>query len=80
MYKISLVYFKSILRNRLYYFNATIETNVVVVSHDEENVHLWHKRLGYVSVRRLEELSKRKIIGYGKLDSFLFVIIAYLLR
>lgn len=68
----SLVYFKSILKNGLYYLNATIEKNVVLVSHQEKNVNLLHRNLGHISERGLKELSNRKIIGDSKPNKLSF--------
>jgi hypothetical protein len=44
---------------------------------DAISTHLWHMRLGHMSERGLEELSKRGLLGGEKLASWISVSIVY---
>lgn len=65
-----LVVLKATRQNGLYIFDG--ETNIgttTLVKHSSDKTILWHKHMGYISDKRLPELSKRGLLYGDKMSS-----------
>ena len=53
-------------RGTLYMRNAEICQGELKVAHKENYVDLWHKRMGHISEKGLQILSKKSLISFAK--------------
>lgn len=74
VYRGSLVVMKVVRVNGLYFLigKTVIGGSVNLVRERPDKTKLWHQRLGHVSQRGLEELSKQGLLGGDKIEALEF--------
>ena len=62
----ALVIAKGVSRGTLYRTNAEICQGELNAAHEENSADLWHKRMGHMSEKGLQILSKKSLISFAK--------------
>ena len=62
----ALVIAKGVARGTLYRTNAEICQGELNAAHEENSADLWHKRMGHMSEKGVQILSKKSLISFAK--------------
>ena len=57
---------KGVAHGTLYRTNAEICQGELNAAHEENSADLWHKRIGHMSEKGLQILSKKSLISFAK--------------